>query len=326
MKAQKFYMLIERFSIKLHQFLGFHPISHEKDLNKLKLKEIQMIMWSICILIWISFEAILITHWEKIMLSKWTLGRANDILKLVSVYVAYSISVMESLFKVKKFKKLHIKIKEFERICGTLNLEKSNNNILKSYAQKLIIVLVIDFLLQTYTAATITSIQWIYYFSFLIIPMIACHIRSLQFVYFFIIIKNFILIIKSDFMKINEISRRNSNEMEIRKRLQRLKILYGLLWEITELFNENFKFSIVANNINHFVISSVNCYYSYLSIKNFNEQSSNIPIWLSFIVPMLFILFIFIEAEKVKIEASKISVLLHDIKKKEKDTFEMVNF
>jgi hypothetical protein len=108
-------------------------------------------------------------------------------------------------------------------------------------------------------------------------------------------------------------------------RLQTLKNTYKLLWDVSFEINEVFTWSITANLIQNFVQTGCDLYWCWIS---FAQKTIEYPIYCSIILPpVLLISLVLFEANRVKVEALKIPVQIHDISKckREVELYNMVS-
>lgn len=263
---------IEKFSKRLFQFLGFHPILFPEQLKNKNYKFLQKL---ICSWSWIIF---IITHTalstvlyfgDFIFSNDNTAGKANDMLKCLTLYTAFSITIMEKFFQRKKLAKIYRKLDEFEAQTKKLKIIYKNywTAIRSSFARKFIITLVVSFSMEFLMLFSVgVKTQWQYFWMVNLLPLLACRILLGQYIYYLTIIKFHSLIIRDELQKLVDSSRTRSDLSDaFLERLQAIRNLYGTLYELNRCINEYFTFSMTANFVHEYVQCGCDSYWTYIA-------------------------------------------------------------
>lgn len=263
---------VEKFSNKLCQFLGFYPIPLSQpstDKNyALKKKLIGFWSWIIFIL---THSALLTALFfgDFIFAKDNTAGKANDMLKFLTLYSAFIVAIMEKFFQREKLFKIYLKLGEFENESKKLqiHIETYWKAIRKYFSRKFILTCVVSFGMEFSMLFSIgISTQWQYFWMINLLPLLACRILHSQFIYYMTIIKFHSAIIRDELKKMVDNSRDqgglSNNYLE---KLQVIKNLYGILHDLNLLVNEYFTFSIIANFVHEYVQCGCDSYWTYIA-------------------------------------------------------------
>lgn len=327
----KIYLNAAKFSNIVYQFFGFFPVfvKVKSSMKHSKLSEILIQLWSIIVLTFIFINILIVAQNQEIIFNENSLDKANDILKFSCVTAAVVIFIVESLVNVREFKMIFKKFQKFEnelKVYG-VKFENYQTRMMKDYARKFILIVFTQTIFETYI---ISSDFWTDFWLVNSIPSCVCRLRHLQYIYFLHIIRYKVLMLQDELEKIVQNSKLRflSHDENVYEktldRLQSIKNAYGILWDVTFDVNEVFTWSIAANLVHNFVQIGCDSYWAYISLSK-NE----LDMFLSFtiITPAVFLIFLVLyEANEIKVEALKIPVLLHSIKKskKEVDLYKMV--
>ncbi|KAL7027432.1 hypothetical protein ACKWTF_005441 [Chironomus riparius] len=319
MKKVQIYKYFEALLKLLLQLFGYFPISSfETDTYK-NLVEIFLKVWSSVIISGILFYISYAVCNEKDIFSNFIIGKANDILKFVTVYAAFSINVIETNLRWRRLRKLEMLCKGFERI---VNFNKFQFQMRKTYIFKFITMAVLVCIVEVQIVSTVTTNKWKCYWLLIVIPIVACRLRTMQYIYYLNLIRFYTKMINQEMKMIALYSSKCFKKAEtdfISKRLQILKHFYQQLYKITEATNTFFCFSINFNFIHEFIESGTEYYYIYLSLTDSTDVNL-CTAYISAFGPTVFMFLPLYEAELIECEASKIGDLLHSIKKNEVDT------
>lgn len=318
MQVEKFYKYFEALFRLSLQLFGYFSISTFETYTYRKLVEITLKVWSSVIISWILFYISYALCNQEEIFSSYIIGKANDILKLVTVYLAFAINVIETNFRYKRLLKLEKLCKNFEKIG---NFQKFQFQMKKIYAWKFIIMAVIVFIVEVQIVSTVTSSKWKCYWLLIVIPIVACRLRTMQYIYYLNLIRFYTKMIKYEMETIALYSSKCTTKAEtelISKKLQTLKHFYQLLYKVTNATNKFFCFSINFNFIHEFIESGTEFYYIYISLNEVIDDNL-FTVYISAFGPTVFMFLPLYEAELIECEASKIGEILHSIKKNEDD-------
>jgi 7tm Chemosensory receptor len=326
-----FYSLAQKISEIVFRLYGLFPVlikPHKSSISKLC--EILIQLWSLVLLVVLFLNICWVVRNQEKMFNENSLGKVNDALKFGCVCFAFLIFLIESFFNAKQFKTIFRKFKKFNNELSVLgmNFEKRKAKMIRDYARKFILVVVSQIIVETYIVSTV---NWVDFWIANYIPSTACRIRHLQYIYFLHLIRYKVLMLQDEMSIIVESSRIRflSHDKNVYNnaldRLQTLKNAYGILWDVTFDVNDAFTWSNAANFVQNFVQIGCDCYWSYSSLvqNHFDPLMSSLMI-----CPSIFQIFLVLnQANKIKVEALKIPVLLHKIRKskKEIDLYKMVS-
>ncbi|KAG5680408.1 hypothetical protein PVAND_009917 [Polypedilum vanderplanki] len=324
MSQQKIFKQIEKFSQIVFQFCGFNsiPISDGKYLTEVYLR-----IWTFFVFVCVISATVIAIKYDDVVFSDSFVGKANDMLKFVTVYFSFAVCIAESFLNNKKLKKFYSKFKKFVK-----EIEISDRKLLsfslkfrKNYSIIFAVMFIISIAMEIFMISCIGfSKQWQYFWILNLIPILACRMRNLQYFYVLSIIKLQIRVIRDELRNIVEFTKWNLNLSsrdvhEILIKLQNIKCAYGRSFESTNIVNEFFSQSLAANIVHEYVQSACDYYWSYIIFSEVWREEAHSAIILSATIPLVFLLFSLYHAEKVKFEASQIAPLLHSIRKRKCD-------
>lgn len=318
MQEEKFYKYFEALFRLSLQLFGYFSISSFENYTYRKLTEISLKVWSFGIISWILFYISYALCNQEEIFSSYIIGKANDILKLVSVYLAFAINVLETSFRCKRLQKLEMLCKSYEEIW---NFQKFQFRMRRTFAWKFITMAVIVFIVEVQIVSTVTSNKWKCYWLLIVIPIVACRLRTMQYIYYLNLIRFYTKMFKQEMEMIALYSSKCTTKSEtefISKRLQTLKQFYQLLYKVTDATNKFFSFSINFNFIHEFIESGTEYYYIYISLNEIIDDNL-FTVYISAFGTTVFMFLPLYEAELIECEASKIGELLHSIRKNEDD-------
>jgi hypothetical protein len=266
-------------------------------------------VWSAFLIIVVLFVLTFTYNFEEDIFSMSLIGKANDILKFSAIYFAYVVTLLESLGKSKDLYKLHKKVHKFESMCRSHNLStsKSHNKIRKYYVKKFYVLFLMAITVEILIAVTTSSQQWYFYWIMTFVPILANRMRHLQYFYYICVIKSYISIISDELSRISRITQRRYPINHSQHRLELLRTLYGILWEISESINAFFTYSLLTNVIHEFTGAGCGYYFLYRNLDMINSNLYSFAVVCSAINPTIFLLFFISEATWVKCDAQKIS-------------------
>jgi hypothetical protein len=263
---------IEKFSKRLFQFLGFHPIlfPDQKKTKNHKLMQKLIYFWSFIIFtVTHSALAAVLYFGDFIFANDNTAGKANDMLKFVTLYAAFSITIVEKFLLRKKLPKIYERLSKFEEESKKLkiNYESYWRAIRRSFSQKFVLTLVVSFGMEFLMLFSIgISKQWQYFWAVNLLPLLACRISHAQHIYYLTIIKFHSAIIRDQLQEMVDHSRKRRDfNNEFLERLQIIKNLYGTLHGVNTQVNEYFTFSLTANFVHEYIQCGCDSYWTYIA-------------------------------------------------------------
>lgn len=263
---------LETFSRQLFQLLGFHPIlkGPASNVKFYKIKEKLVGLWSWIILLLTSFALAFALHFgDFIFANDNTAGKANDMLKFLTLYTAFCITILEKFFQKRKLFKTYKKLVEFENESKKLMVDYQTywKDIKSSFSRKFILTLVVSLGMEMVMLFSVgIKKQWQYFWMVNLLPLLACRILHSQYIYYLTIVKFHSAIIRDELQKLVDLSKAGSNfSKEILERLQVTKNLYGILHELNMSVNEYFTFSITANFVHEYVQCGCDSYWTYIA-------------------------------------------------------------
>lgn len=328
----KFFAQVEKFALSIFQLFGFFPtfIEERSDFATYFLK-----FWSFWMIFFITLNISSVVENKETIFHDTSVGKVNDILKYATVTLACYIIIFESLCNASRFQKVYQKFKLFDKECENLkvNFGLIRKRMEKNFAVHFISLLCMQLVCEAFI---ISYIPWPEFWRVNIFSATICRIRHIQYIYYLHLIHTKVAILRSQLGKIvdySEIRLLSSDEavyQETLNILQTVKTAYGILWDATFNVNEIFTWSLTANLIQTFVQVGCDSYWAYLSVsEDYNWLASSSVILVSLIFqPAILISLLLNKANQVKIDALKIPVQLHSIRKAkhEVDLYKMVRF
>jgi hypothetical protein len=326
MKLKNLSTHIETFSLGIYQFFGLFPLPIFVKKQKFRIAEVYLKAVSIFWLLFITISTFIAIQHDDEIFNITVVGKANDILKYCTFALAFACDIMESLCKYKRFKKFYIKKAKLLESFKNLNITSLSHSkrMRVVYAKNFIIMFILNLGVEILMIFGINQPQWFSFWILNLTPLIACRFRHLQYVYYIFIIRSFVCTIKDEIRRIGLYTQQNFSTHHVKhmtKRLQKLKDAYGILYEMTEIFNDLFTFSLAANIIQDFVHSGCDYYWSYeiYTQQGFLKDISNFSMYVSATIPMIFILLILLEANKLAAETKDFPVLMYEIRRNKRD-------
>lgn len=327
-----FYSKSEKFSILIFKLLGFYPVVEQQNTESgSKLSQLLLQAWSIVIYLLVCINILSVVTNDDQVFDDMSLGNTNNILKYGCTNVSHLVFVAESLVNIQKFKLI---FKSFDKVQNELkvlriNFESYKSKMVKEYAVKFLIFMTMEIISQVYI---FSNIKWRNFWIVNNVPSFLCRVRHVQYIYFLHLIRFDMKIIQDEMEKIVKDSKMRlfSHDKNVYDntldRLQALKNAYGVLWNVVFDINEIFTWSITANIIQNFVQIGCDSYWVYISLS---RRTFELFITSCNTVPTLIIIsLVLFEANRVKIEALKIPVQIHSIRKckRETDLYQMVYY
>lgn len=264
-------------------------------------------------------------NFNEFILTETYVGKANDGLKFVTVFVAYSVSLFEALINQEKFKKLHWKLREFKKICSALKVKfpKYYHSMRVYFGSRFIVIFVISILMEILIISSIGfSRQWQYFWIFNLIPVLACRMRILQYFYYVNLVNLQVKVLNDELENVVNFTYWNLTSTHVPKLLdllQTLKNAYGILYRTVCLVNDINAFSLASLIVHQYVQSGCDYYWMHIAFSEYYREDAHIAVIFSASIPLVFIFFCLNEAEKVENKGLKIPVLLHSIRKNKDD-------
>lgn len=314
MGRRKFFKLFDIVFKTTFQLFGYFPISSFESEISRKLTEYTLRVWATTIVSGIVYYTLHAVCNHEELFSTYIIGKANDVLKLTSVYVAFALNVIETNFRWKKLLKMEVLLRDFQKIR---NYQKVQPEMRRNYLWKFFAMFLVVFVIETQITLTFTSNKWKCYWLLVVIPIVACRLRTMQYIHYQNLIRFYAKMINQELEAIVAVSR-DIEYHSLTERLRELRKFYRLLHKITELMNKFFCFSIVITLVHEFIESGSEYYYIYMSV--FETIDDNLlTVYISAFGPTVFMLLPLYEAEKIAEEIDKTVRLLHSIRKSEDD-------
>jgi len=239
MQLVKFYKYFDALFKLTLQLFGYFPISSLKTDTYRILVEISLKVWSAVIISGILFYISYASCNQEDIFSNYIIGKANDILKFVTVYLAFAINVIETNFRWRRLHKLEMLCKRFEKIG---NFNKFQHKMRRTYVWKFILMALLVLTVEVQIVTTVTSNKWKCYWLLIVIPILACRLRTMQYIYYLNLIRFYTKMIKHEMEMIALSSSKCSTKAEtdyISYRLQILKHFHLLLYKVTDAVNKS---------------------------------------------------------------------------------------
>lgn len=325
--GNKFYVQVEKLSKIIFRGFGLFPVFADTQHVHSKMSDVILKCWSLFVLFLATINISTIVKYKKEIFDDTSVGNINDSLKFAAVLVAVYVIIIETLVKGEKFKNAYRKLHSFDDKCKSLhvNLKRYRVKMTKRFGIQFIFVSLMQVSVETFV---FFNIEWTEFWSANIFLATLCRMRHLQYVYFLHLIRLRIAILRDELAKIVKQSHRqflssdNSSYEEALDRLQMIKTAHGILWGLTFEVNEIFTWSLTANLVQNFLQIGCDSYWAYLLSYKYPDQREFKLVILCFltILPLMQIFMILYEANAIKVEASKLPVQLHTIRKIKSET------
>ncbi|XP_070495754.1 putative gustatory receptor 39b [Chironomus tepperi] len=322
---EKFFLRVEKFSKIIFQVMGFNliPLPGHK-MNYILLK-FYLKLWACILLFIIVISAGIGVNFHDVLLTDSYVGKANDGLKFATVFLAYSVSLFETIIHQKMYEKIQRKLQKFEKVCSVLkvNFPKYYRRLRVNYGRKFLIMFFISISMEVVIISSIGfSRQWQNFWLFNLIPVLSCRVRILQYFYYVNLVNLQVEVLIDELEGIVNFTYWNvtsTHVPEIVNLVQTLKNAYRILHKTVCIINDINAFSLATLIIHEYVQSGCDYYWMHTAFSEYYREDAHIAVILSASIPLLFIYFCLSEAERVEIRGSKIPVLLHSIRKNKND-------
>ena len=325
--GNKFYAQVEKLSKIIFRGFGLFPVSIDTQHVNSNLSDIILKCWSLFILFLATINISTIVKYKEEIFDNTSIGIINDSLKFAAVLVAVYVIIIETLVNSEKFKNVYRKLHSFDDKCKSLhvNLKRYRVKMTKVFGIQFIFISLIQVFVETFV---FFNIEWTEFWSANIFLVTLCRMRHLQYVYFLHLIRSRIAILRDELAKIVHQSHRrvlsyeNSLQEETLDRLQIIKTAHGILWGLTFEINDIFTWSLTANLVQNFLQIGCDSYWAYLFSYKYPDQREFKLLILCFltVLPLTQIFMVLYEANTIKVEASKLPVQLHTIRKIKSET------
>lgn len=330
--SKNIYSKVENFSILIFKALGFYPlIKQQSTKNGSKLPQLMIQAWSIVVFLLVCINILSVVTNDEQVFDDISLGNANNILKYGFTNVSLLVFLAESFVHIRNFQLIFKKFHKVKNELKVLRVDFENykTKMVKEYAIKFLIFITLETISQVYI---VSNINWRTFWIVNNVPSFLCRIRHVQYIFFLHLIRFDVKIIQDELAKIVNDSKMRFFSCDkcvydaTLDRLQALKNAYGVLWNVVFDINEIFTWSITANILQNFVQIGCDSYWVYISLSRgtfgfFISCFNTVPT----VVLLSLVLF---EANRVEIDALKIPVQIHSIRKckRECDLYQMVNY
>lgn len=337
------------FSKAVFRFLGLFPlfVKRSKASSNSFIK-----LWSIFWIILIFVYFAIVIKFQGLIFNVNRVGKVNDILKVATVSFAHLVFIIESLSSIRQFKKIHKLLMNFNHECKSLgvDLRKYKIKAENTFAAKFICILVMQVLVEVFTWLMVDSFQWEIFWYVNVFPAFMCRFRHLQYIFSLQSIQSRIDILNYELTKLVSDSRNSSRDVnEMLERLQTIKDAYGVLWKVVFEVNERWKlddkkvsrnfwnflwhfshsfpWSLAANLIQNFVQIGCDSYWTYIALLRFPHDEAYKTLSAGIISPIILIVIVLKDANRIKTESREIPIQLHSIRKRknEVELYKMVS-
>ena len=264
-------------------------------------------------------------NFHDILLTETYVGKANDGLKFATVFLAYIVSLVETLINQKINQNIYRKLRKFEKVCAVLKVKfpKYYRNLRIRFGIKFLIMLFISISIEIIIISSIGfSRQWQNFWIFNLIPVLACRMRLLQYFYYVNLVNLQVEVLNDQLENIVNFTYWNLTSTHVPKVLNLLQVIknaYKNLYTTVSIINDINAFSLATLIVHEYIQSGCDYYWMYTAFSEYIQEDAHIAVFLSASIPLLFIYFCLNEAEKVEIKGSKIPVLLHSIRRNKSD-------
>lgn len=322
---EKFFIRIEKFSKLIFQIVGFNLIPINKTGDYYILWKFYLKIWSFLMLLGVFIAAAVAINFHDYVFSDSFVGKANDVVKSITVYIAFSISLIEAFFHQDKYEKLYEKFREFKKVCSMLNVkfEKYYHRMRFYYGWRFILLFISSIAIEIIIIISIGfSRQWQYFWISNLIPIVACKMRNLQYFYYVNFIHHQVHIINDELSKIVNYTYWNLTSRNVHKlmlKIQTLKNSHGIVYRSTSIINEIYSFSLASLIVHQCIQSGCDFYWMHSIFMDYYRENAHIAVILPSTVPLIFVFFCLHESEMVEMRATKITVLLNGIRRNKDD-------
>lgn len=325
LNQEKIFLQAEKFSKIVFQIVGLNLVPLPGLSINYKLLKTYLKLWA-CILLIVTLICTGIgIHFHDILLTDSYVGKANDGLKFVTVFLAYSVSLFETIVHQEMYEKIHIKLQKFEKVLAGLKVKfpKHYHNLRINFGRSFLVMFFISISMEIVIISSIGfSRQWQYFWMFNLIPVLACRMRILQYFYYVNLINLQVEVLNDELESIANFTYWNltSNHVpQVINVLQTLKNAYGIMHKTVSIINDINAFSLATLIIHEYIQSGCDYYWMHTAFSEYYREDAHIAVILSASIPLVFIYFCLNEAEKVEIKGSKTPVLLHSIRRNKND-------